>query len=630
MKKISSMMLIVIIFISVAVPVYAEEVLVEIPEFDVSVNGHIIDTQHSQYPVLRYNGITYFPMTSDYLNGIGLKLTFSNESGLTIKSGAISGTFTENFLGASNKLGAKTSAQIASFRISVNDKIIDNNTEEYPILSYKNVTYFPMTWRFAVTEFGWQTKWDDNTGFGIIVGNETVNTANYTDKTSDISKDVTNSSKLSSVQIGELADAVVKIYIYSANDIIGTGSGFFCNDSGMLITNYHVIEGADKVTIQMNDESLYDGYIKVVGYDKELDIAILETGIANNKYLNMGNSDLVKQGEIIYTLGSPKGLLNTLAEGIISSVRDDIQITAPISPGSSGGVLLDEFGNAIGVTTYGVLTGENLGFAVPMNKVMNVKTDKLLSLNEVEFDNLNYEEIVFDNGDTYYGEIQNGDLHGYGVYTWVDGDEYIGNYINGKRHGYGEYNWPDGGKYSGNWVEDNLNGYGKRTYSNGDVYEGVFKDDLYHGTGRLVFDNGYYYEGCFYEGYYDGYGAEYFTDGVTYSGMFYKGEYYGNGLITFTDGSTISGSFKENKHYSDYYDMVDSPAVAYTSLVDAPYYTGYGVKFETLNGYICEQISGEVLYIDLYDPKVVIYRSGDKFLLMIENVTDIVEVKIYE
>ncbi len=142
-------------------------VIVTIPDFDVKVNGELIDTEHSQYPVISYKSITYFPMTSDYLAGIGLNLKFDSVEGLKINVKKDISALEQSFLGAENVLGSQQKAQIAAFPIEVNGKSVNNNLEEYPVLLYKNITYFPMTWKYAVEEFQWDTKWSDSDGLSI-------------------------------------------------------------------------------------------------------------------------------------------------------------------------------------------------------------------------------------------------------------------------------------------------------------------------------------------------------------------------------------------------------------------------------------------------------------------------------
>jgi len=145
---------------------------VTITDYDVRVNDTLILNEESQYPVITYKNITYFPMTSDYMSGMGLELKFSNENGLKINVKDSVGEFDQSFLNASNKLGSTVRASLVPFPIEVNGKKIDNRQEAYPVLLYKNITYFPMTWRFVVDEFGWKTLWSNETGLGIIVEND--------------------------------------------------------------------------------------------------------------------------------------------------------------------------------------------------------------------------------------------------------------------------------------------------------------------------------------------------------------------------------------------------------------------------------------------------------------------------
>ncbi|MBN2797481.1 MAG: phosphodiester glycosidase family protein [Clostridia bacterium] len=147
-------------------------VTVKIADYPVYVNGILIDTEASQYPVLEYKNITYFPMTYDYLKGIGLTLQFS-KTGLQINKVNSVGAFEQSFLGSKNILGSQKKAYIASFNIYVNGQKIENKSEPYPILVYNNITYFPMTWRFTVDEFQWQTQWSKEKGLSITVHSQT-------------------------------------------------------------------------------------------------------------------------------------------------------------------------------------------------------------------------------------------------------------------------------------------------------------------------------------------------------------------------------------------------------------------------------------------------------------------------
>ena len=174
-KKVLIVLIAISIFITQKVA-FAEafEVNVTIPVNDITVNGELIDTEHSQYPALLYKNITYFPMTWDYLSGIGLELEFDSEEGLKIFKKSGTGKIEQSFLGTTNNIGSTHTAYIADYSIQVNGKQILNNQEEYPILMYKNITYFPMTWRFTVEEFGWKTEWSNEKGLSIVASANTL------------------------------------------------------------------------------------------------------------------------------------------------------------------------------------------------------------------------------------------------------------------------------------------------------------------------------------------------------------------------------------------------------------------------------------------------------------------------
>jgi competence protein ComEC len=96
-------------------------------------------------------------------------LSFTAEDGLSVSKGGQVNNLEQKFLGADNTLGSRTTASLVPFDVKVNGVSIDNANEDYPVLLYKDITYFPMTWRFAVTEFGWKTNWSDTDGFEIVI-----------------------------------------------------------------------------------------------------------------------------------------------------------------------------------------------------------------------------------------------------------------------------------------------------------------------------------------------------------------------------------------------------------------------------------------------------------------------------
>ena len=170
---------------------------------------------------------------------------------------------------------------------------------------------------------------------------------------------------------------------------IGSASGFFIDDSGIAVTNFHVIRGIYSAAITMTDGSKHK-VEKVIGYDEEKDIAILKIEGSGFDALRLGDSDKIVSGEKVYAIGSPKGLENTISEGIISSTSREIngqkmiQITTPISDGSSGGALFNSKCQVIGITTGGISDGQNLNLAVPINTMKSVEQNLSKTIEEVQ------------------------------------------------------------------------------------------------------------------------------------------------------------------------------------------------------------------------------------------------------
>ncbi len=184
--------------------------------------------------------------------------------------------------------------------------------------------------------------------------------------------------------------SAVEVYVKCAPSVVEitaknsvskkTGTGFFIDAQGTVVTNYHVIESCTDVQI-----SLYNGQIYrvdcVLGYDAARDIAILDTSCTESVPLEFGTEEAYT-GQPVYTLGSSLGLTGTFSDGMVSTGKrllndkQFIQITAPISPGNSGGPLLDTKGRVIGVNTACMVDGQNLNFAVPIGDVSKVATDE--------------------------------------------------------------------------------------------------------------------------------------------------------------------------------------------------------------------------------------------------------------
>ena len=167
-KKLCSILLALGLLLPTAVPAFAASgsVSVTLPGFAVTLNGTEIDNDYSQYPLIVYKDITYFPMTYYDCRFLGLETGWENaETGLFIDTTGIQGAYHPYTQTSKNAKSAK--AQIASFPITVNGQAIDNSKEEYPLLLFRDVTYFPLTWRFCVDEFNWQYSFTSADGLVI-------------------------------------------------------------------------------------------------------------------------------------------------------------------------------------------------------------------------------------------------------------------------------------------------------------------------------------------------------------------------------------------------------------------------------------------------------------------------------
>lgn len=333
-------------------------------------------------------------------------------------------------------------------------------------------------------------------------------------------KDKRSNALLTSTEIGAFSRSVVKIYVETYTGETNIGSGFFY-EPGKIATNYHVMEGANKIEFEYDDGTLYSSNVSIIGYDPNLDLVALTISDTHTPALPLGNSDTLIRGSKIYTIGSPMGLTNTLGSGIVSSIRhQSIQITSPISPGSSGGALLDEYGNVVGITNAGIIEGENLGFAIPINLFKEMDKSRLLALSDVFKKTEIVRTIVLKNA-TYEGDIQNGLPHGNGTMTFNDGDV-----------------------YEGNWVEGRFEGLGMIAFGNGDLYKGQFVDWHYSGKGIYYYSNGEVYDGDWSESKQNGYGIYRWPNGKSYFGDWKAGMYHGYGIYTFEDGTVLKGIWK--------------------------------------------------------------------------------------
>jgi serine protease DegS len=169
------------------------------------------------------------------------------------------------------------------------------------------------------------------------------------------------------------------------------GSGVIVDAMGTIVTNQHVIAGADSIRVQLADGRIADA--KIVGQDPDTDIAILDLDIDNLPIMPMGRSDTLRVGDIVLAIGNPYGLSQTVTQGIVSATgrgqlglatfENFIQTDAAINLGNSGGALIDAHGDLVGINTAVLNRSfggpEGIGFAIPVNLVRGVMEQILMN-----------------------------------------------------------------------------------------------------------------------------------------------------------------------------------------------------------------------------------------------------------
>ena len=156
---------------------------------------------------------------------------------------------------------------------------------------------------------------------------------------------------------------------------VGQGSGVIIDPRGFILTNYHVVAGAQGIEVHLRDGQSLSG--RVVGSDQRYDLALVRVTSSDLPAAPLGNSDELKAGQWAIAIGSPFGLENTVTVGVISATGrkgvgqarygDFIQTDASINPGNSGGPLININGQVVGINNMIVAPGQGIGFAIPIN-----------------------------------------------------------------------------------------------------------------------------------------------------------------------------------------------------------------------------------------------------------------------
>lgn len=221
---------------------------------------------------------------------------------------------------------------------------------------------------------------------------------------------VANPQSLDSPSI--VANVSPAIVLIKGETSTGTilGSGLIVSQDGKIATNLHVIRDLKTAGVQLASGEIFDA-VSVLAFDDRKDLAIIKIAGFDLPTVELGNSNDVRSGERVVVIGSPRGLQGTITTGVVSAVRDDpagagfklIQTDASVNPGNSGGPLLNDRGQVIGVVTWKLRGSEGLNFAVPINYLRGMLEDlhKPLSLAELRMNLSSVKTDVFKSSSDY-------------------------------------------------------------------------------------------------------------------------------------------------------------------------------------------------------------------------------------
>lgn len=199
-----------------------------------------------------------------------------------------------------------------------------------------------------------------------------------------------SSGVLNAEQIyAKCSNAVFSLTTYDKEgEALSSGSGVFLSSDGEAVTNWHVLDGAANAKVTASDGKTYD-VSGIYDYDAENDLARIQIQGSGFTAMQVNYSGVLLTGATVYAIGNPMGLENSISAGIISSARrvvngvTYIQVTTPISNGSSGGALINEKGELIGITSASVSNGQNLNLAIPIGALTALKYDTCRSVSTV-------------------------------------------------------------------------------------------------------------------------------------------------------------------------------------------------------------------------------------------------------
>jgi S1-C subfamily serine protease len=253
---------------------------------------------------------------------------------------------------------------------------------------------------------------------------------------------LTSRKELSVEDVAKNVESTVLVRVYNSSNmsnakLISMGSGVVL-ENNIIVTNKHVTQNGFRYGISYSNTEEGKEYRSSAQLNpfSQIDINILDSPDTTQKAAKLGDSDTLKQGQKVVAIGSPLGMKNTVSEGVISGFRTIynqkyIQITAQISPGSSGGGLYDMYGNLVGITTASVKGGEDLNLAIPINDVKKILKDNFVKTsisihNKIKGLTFNGEGIFFETLPYYLDKYFHADFD---IFEEVEGTEVIEKYL---------------------------------------------------------------------------------------------------------------------------------------------------------------------------------------------------------
>lgn len=197
-----------------------------------------------------------------------------------------------------------------------------------------------------------------------------------------------NEKELSAEEIYNSVSSSVVAITAESSDIVSSGTGFFFNMSNVVVTNYHVIDNCTHATITLSNGEKYS-VKRVLGYNKEKDIAILEVDYSQGVPIEI-RTECVNTGETVYAIGNSLGFLEgSFSDGIVSKEQREIngkayiQTTASVTSGNSGGPLIDKNGKVVGIISAGFGEGLDLNLAIPIAEAVSIPVDNPTTLDKL-------------------------------------------------------------------------------------------------------------------------------------------------------------------------------------------------------------------------------------------------------